>query len=449
MFSGDRPSLTTASNGPRTRAIRMHGRMDARLDILDLPPMGPEEILARVVSDSVCMSSYKVLSLGTDHKRVPKNLDDQPVLLGHEFCGEIVAVGERWGHRYAPGMRFTVQPVLDYQGSPAAIGYSYPFAGGACTYTLLPREVMESDCLLPYSGKGWFYGSLAEPVACVLRAFRAQIHREAGGQLKTGLVPGGRVALLGAMGPMGMAALDCALHRDPKPGLVLVTSRSGEKLAEAERLFPAANAAREGICLLYLQVPDTRELPQAAAAELQRLGLGKEADSALKGFDDVFVFAPDRDLVEAGGELLGPGGCLNMFAGPMDKAFTAGLNFYKVHYLGAHVTGTYAAQTQDMREALAGMADGSLDPSFLITHVGGLESVTGLLPHLPQWPGWKKLIYPASNLPLFALADLPTLGRSDARFARLAELVAKHGQRWNVAAEDFLLSQDAWLAEPA
>ncbi len=446
-FQREQTPLTTPQSGPRTRAIRMHARMDARLDIFDLPPLGPEEILARVVSDSVCMSSYKVLSLGTGHKRVPKNLAEQPVMLGHEFCGEIIGVGERWRDRYKPGMRFTVQPVLDYRGSPAAIGYSYPYAGGSCTYTLLPPEVMESDCLLPYTGAGWFFGSLAEPVACVLRAIRAQIHRDASGQLKSGIVPGGRTALLGAMGPMGMAALDCVLHRDPKPSLLLVTSRSREKLAEAEKLFPVAKAAQAGISLVYMEATETRELPRLAAAELNRLGLGLTDNSLAQGFDDIFVFAPDRDLVEAGGELLAPGGCLNMFAGPMDKSFTAGLNFYKVHYLGAHVTGTYAAQTQDMREALAAMAEGSLDPSFLVTHVGGLESVTALLPQLPNWPGWKKLIYPALNLPLFALTDLPTLGRDDARYARLADLVAKHGHRWNVEAEAYLLDQIGWQAD--
>jgi L-sorbose 1-phosphate reductase len=289
--------------------------------------------------------------------------------------------------------------------------------------------------LLPYAGPGWFYGSLAEPVACVLHAFRAQIHRNLEGTLIAGPVAGGRMALLGAMGPMGMAALDCALHRPLPPRLLVVTSRDIKKLAEAEALFPIADAKARGITLVYLGAPDTCKLPEAAMPL-----------SAAQGFDDVFVFAPDRDLVEAGAALLSQGGCLNMFAGPMDKAFAANINFYNVHYLGAHVTGTYSAQTQDMREALAGMAAGTLDPSYLVTHVGGLDAVPALLPQLPKLSGWKKLIYPALNLPLFALADLPALAASDSRYEPLRALVASHQGRWNVAAETYLLSQPDWQA---
>jgi len=423
-----------------TRAVRLHGRMDVRLDTFRLPAPGPGEMLVRIVTDSVCMSSFKLMSLGEEHQRVTAGLAGRPVMLGHEFCAEILRVGERWRGHFHPGAKVAVQPVLDYLGRPDAIGYSYPFSGGSATLALLPSEVMESGCLLPYAGRGWFYGSLAEPVACVLRAFRSQIHRDADGELRPGPVPGGAMALLGAMGPMGMAALDCALRRNPAPGRIVVTSRNAAKLAEAERIFPAQAAKTRGIDLAYLHCPNTRELPQAVA----RWAMGKE-DPA-RQFDDVFVFAPDRDLVEAGSGILGKGGCLNMFAGPTDHEFMAGINFYKVHYLGAHVTGTYAAQTRDMREALDGIASGAIDPSFLVTHVGGLDAVPDLLPRLPRIPGWKKLIYPSLNLPLFALQDLPALAASDAHFAKLAVLVAEGGNRWNAAAESFLLNHTPWMA---
>ena len=46
-----------------------------------------DEILARVVSDSICMSSHKAAKQGADHERVPKDIARNPTIIGHEFCG--------------------------------------------------------------------------------------------------------------------------------------------------------------------------------------------------------------------------------------------------------------------------------------------------------------------------------------------------------------------------
>ena len=74
----------------------MYGKEDLRLEEFELPPLGDDEILARVVSDSICMSSYKAAKQGGDHKRVPSDVEKNPVIIGHEFCGELVKIGEKW-----------------------------------------------------------------------------------------------------------------------------------------------------------------------------------------------------------------------------------------------------------------------------------------------------------------------------------------------------------------
>lgn len=43
----------------KTKAVRIHGKMDLRLDEVNLPEIGPDDVRIRVVSDSLCMSSYK------------------------------------------------------------------------------------------------------------------------------------------------------------------------------------------------------------------------------------------------------------------------------------------------------------------------------------------------------------------------------------------------------
>ena len=80
----------------KTKAVRMYGKKDLRLEEFELPEIKEDEILAKVVSDSLCMSSYKAAKQGASHKRVPDNVSENPVMIGHEFCGEIVKVGSKW-----------------------------------------------------------------------------------------------------------------------------------------------------------------------------------------------------------------------------------------------------------------------------------------------------------------------------------------------------------------
>ena len=79
----------------KTRAMRLYGKCDIRTEEFELPEMKDDEILAKVICDSICMSSHKAAIQGAAHKRVPDNVADNPIILGHEFCGEILAVGSK------------------------------------------------------------------------------------------------------------------------------------------------------------------------------------------------------------------------------------------------------------------------------------------------------------------------------------------------------------------
>ena len=115
----------------KTNAIRMYGKEDLRLETFKLPEIRDDEIRAHIISDSICMSSYKAAKQGADHKRVPGNIAEEPVMIGHEFCGRITEVGSKWAGKYKAGDKFTIQPALNYQGSLDAPGYSYRWIGGS------------------------------------------------------------------------------------------------------------------------------------------------------------------------------------------------------------------------------------------------------------------------------------------------------------------------------
>ena len=414
----------------KTKAVRLYGKEDLRLEEFELPAIKDDQILAHIISDSVCMSTYKAMEQGSDHKRVPEDIDKNPVIVGHEFCGEIVEVGAKWQHKFKPGQKFSIQPAMNYKGSLYAPGYSYQYIGGAATYVVIPNEVMETNCLLDYNNDAFFYGSVAEPMSCIVGTFHAMYHTKNGVYVHDmGIVEGGNMAILAGVGPMGIGAIDYAIHCDRKPKLLVVTDIDEARLQRAATIYTVEEAAKNGVKLVYVNTATTPD------AEAYIMGL---TDG--KGFDDVMVFAPVKPVVEMGDRLLGKDGCLNFFAGPANSEFKAEFNFYNVHYGSTHVVGTSGGNTADMIESIEMMDKGLLNTASMITHIGGLNCVVDTVMNLPKIPGGKKLVYTNIDLPLTAIADFEKLGETDELFKNLAEICKRHNMLWSAEAEKYLLA---------
>lgn len=417
----------------KTKAVRLYGKGDLRLEEFDLPPIGPGEILVRLVCDSLCMSSYKAVIEGPDHKRVPKDIAQNPIIIGHEFGGEILEVGSKWKDSFRVGDKFSVQPAINYEKGPVGLmsapGYSYPYIGGDAQYAIVHEDILRQHCLMRYEGEGFYRASLAEPLSCVIGTMHAHYHSAQGSyKHEMDIKPGGRMAFLAGVGPMGLAALSYALNRtEVHPALLVVTDIDSVRLQRAEALFSKEFARAKGVELIYL---NTAEL-EDPVKYLRGLSGGI-------GFDDVIVFAPVPALIEQADDILGHDGCLNFFAGPAHSDFKAKMNFYQVHYGFTHIVGTTGGNSNDMLEALSIMSKG-LDPAFLVTHIGGLNAVVETTLNLPSIPGGKKLIYNAIDMPLTAIADFKTLGQQSPLFASLAEICDRHSGLWNVEAERYLL----------
>ena len=414
----------------RTKAVRLYGVNDLRLEEFELPEIKEDEILAHIISDSICMSTHKAADQGAAHKRVPADVAENPVIVGHEFCGEIVKVGAKWQEKYKEGDRFVIQPALNYKGSLASPGYSYKYIGGDATYIVIPHAVMELDCLLPYSGDAFFYGSLSEPASCIVGGFHASYHTKAGSYVhEMGIKEGGKAAILAGVGPMGLGAIDYAIHCDRKPSLLVVTDIDSARLERAAKLLTVEEAAKNGVRLVYLNTAECED-PVKVLREL----------SGGDGYDDVFVFAPVKPVVEQGDAILGRDGCLNFFAGPTNSAFSASFNFYNLHYASTHVVGTSGGNVDDMKESIAMMSDGRINPAVMITHVGGLDSVIDTTINLHKIPGGKKLVYTNIKMPMTAIDDFERLGETDEKFAALAKIVSENNGLWCAEAEKYLLS---------
>ena len=413
----------------KTKAVRLYGKQDLRLEEFELPGIKDDEILARIVSDSICMSSYKAAIQGKDHKRVPDDVAENPVIIGHEFCGELVEVGKKWRHKFTEGQKFSIQPALNYKGSLDAPGYSFPYIGGDATYIIIPGVVMEQDCLLAYHGDAYFKGSLAEPVSCIVGTFHAMYQVIQGKyEHQMGIKEGGNMAVLAGVGPMGLGAIDYALHNPKKPGLLVVTDIDDARLTRAASIYTVEEAVKQGVVLQYVNTKDMED-PVAHLLDI----------TGGEGYNDVIVFAPVKALVEQGDAILAKGGCLNFFAGPSDSAFSAMFNFYNVHYGLTHIVGTSGGNTEDMKESLDLMGKGIIDPVPMVTHIGGLDAVVDTTLNQPNIPGGKKLIYTNISLELTALDDFEEKGKIDPLFAHLADLVKGNNMLWSAEAEQYLL----------
>ncbi len=350
----------------KTTAVRLYGKDDLRLESFELPQIKEGEILAKIISDSICMSSYKAAMQGSEHKRVPEDIATNPIIIGHEFCGEIVEVGSKWADQFKPGHRFAIQPAINEPANVyAAPGYSFKYIGGAATYIVIPEIVMSRGCLLNYEGDAFYFGSLAEPVSCIVGGFHVNYHTVAGSYEHTmGIVEGGNMALLAGVGPMGLGAIDYAIHNPRKPKLLVVTDIDDARLARAASILTVEEAAKNGVKLVYLNTTGIEDVP----AYLISLTEGGQ------GYDDVYVYAPVAAVVEQADKILAYDGCLNFFAGPTNPAFSAQYNFYNVHYNATHVAGNSGGNTDDLIESLDLMTSGLINPSAMVTHIGGLDA---------------------------------------------------------------------------
>jgi len=412
----------------KTRAVRLYGENDLRLEEFELPEIKDDEILAKVVSDSLCQSTYKAAHQGAKHKRVPDDVATNPVIVGHEFCGELVKIGSKWADKFHVGDRFIIQPALAYEGSLDAPGYSFHYVGGDATYVIMPHQVMDMNCLIPFHGESFFGGSMTEPYSCVIGTFHAMYHTTYGSYVhEMGIKEGGNMVMLAGNGSMGQAAIDYIIHCDRRPGLLVVTGRRQEQLDRLAQLLTVEDAANNGVKLVYFNTS-----VEDAYGDLMKLTDGK-------GYDDVLVFTPVAEMVEMGDSLLANDGCFNFFSGPSDKDFKALFNFYNVHYGSTHIVGTSGGNTSDMIEAAVMMKEGRLNPSILVSHIGGLDAVPEATMHLPEIRGGKKLIYTGVNMPLTAISDFGKLGKDDPFFAKLDELCKKNNGLWSAEAEKYLL----------
>ncbi|WP_304645435.1 alcohol dehydrogenase catalytic domain-containing protein [uncultured Dubosiella sp.] len=411
----------------KTKAVRLYGVDDIRLEEFELPEIKEDEILVKVVSDSICMSTWKTVKQGAKHKRVPNDVYDNPIIIGHEFAGDIVKVGKKWQDQFTPGQKFAQQPAIP--GQMESPGYSYQWCGGDTQYCIFPNDILEAGCVWTFDGDAYFASSVAEPMSCCIGGYHTNYHTVPGEYTHImGTKENGNIIILGGCGPMGLGAISYGLTFENKPKRIVVTEINDERIERAREVISEKEAADNGIELIYV---NTAKMDDPIRG-LMDIPEGH-------GYDDVFVYIPSKAVCEMGNQIMAYDGCMNLFAGPTDPKFSAEVNLYDCHYSRSKILGSTGGTIDDMKEAIDKNNAGLINSAVMITHVGGLDSVVETTKDLPNVPGGKKLIYTHIDMPMTAIEDFGKLGEMDPFFKELDEVCKANKGLWSAKAEKMLL----------
>lgn len=182
-----------------------------------VPEFGPDELLVRHDATGLCFSDIKVIRLGEEHPRIYRNMQENPVVLGHEIAMTVVGVGENLRDQYKVGDRFTIQADIFIDG--VGYAYGYEIQGGLSQYNVIDQRILNGDdgnYLIPVQpSTGYAESALTEPWACVTAAYQLEY--------RTGLKAGGTAWFIGA-GDERDTTISAGFDRQSHPATVLLST---------------------------------------------------------------------------------------------------------------------------------------------------------------------------------------------------------------------------------
>ena len=140
---GKKPTKTTNRLWPLYGAgLENLGKNNQPIEV-PIPEYGPDELLVRHDACGLCFSDIKIIRLGQNHPRIYRDMQKEPVVMGHEVCITIVGVGENLKNQYNPGDTFILQADIFIDG----IGYAYGYEiqGGLSEYNVIDQRVLNGD----------------------------------------------------------------------------------------------------------------------------------------------------------------------------------------------------------------------------------------------------------------------------------------------------------------
>jgi len=322
---------------------------DVRLEEVEIPQIGPGELLMKVVASGLC---------GSDVMEWYRR-DKVPLVLGHEVAGEVVEIG-KGVETFRPGDRIAATHHVPCNTCHYCLSGHHTVCetllrgthfhpGGFSEYIRVPAINVDRGVFHIPEGVTYEAASFMEPLACVLR-----------GQKNAGLRPGASVLVLGS-GISGL--LHVGLARALGAGLVIAADTIPFRLEKAKQM---------GAHFVLRSDDDV-------IASLRNANGGHLADLVIICFDGFIPLA--LKTVEKGGTVL-------FFAGAAEGAtIPSPINdiFWRTEVT---LTSSYAGAPSDCLTALKLISAGAVPVLESVTHKlsmteapGGFQTVSAPTEH--------------------------------------------------------------------
>ena len=215
------------------KAARWHHAKDIRVEDIPEPVVNAGQVKIKVAWTGICGSDLHEYLAGPIFVPVqaphPLSHDSAPIVMGHEFSGEVVEVGDGVS-RVKAGDRVVVEPILACGKCPACLHGKYNLCehlgfhglsgggGGFASYTVVPERMVHR---MPDS-LSYEQGALVEPAAVALHAVRM-----------SSLKAGDSAVVFGA-GPIGLLLVEAL--RAAGAATIYVVEPSEQRAAKAVEL---------------------------------------------------------------------------------------------------------------------------------------------------------------------------------------------------------------------
>lgn len=318
------------------KAAVLYGANNVEVAEIDKPKAGSGELVIKVKAAAICGTDGRIIT-GKKTKGVR-----YPSVIGHEFSGEIVEVGEGVTE-FKCGDAIAVDPVIPCCScvycqsgkenvclNRQAIGYE--FNGAFAEYLRIPSIALKAGNVFNVpKGTSYEAAALAEPLACCIN-----------GQKNVGIELGDTVVILGA-GPIGLMHVMLAKLSG---ATTVIVSELNEKRREA--------ALECGADI----VVDSGNEDLNAKVKAATNGIGADA---------VIMAIGVPSLINSALALVRKGGKVNLFAGFSTGAM-ADIDVNLIHYNEIIVTGASALSREGYKTALTLITSGKINVEKLITH---------------------------------------------------------------------------------
>jgi len=319
------------------RVARYYSRQDIRLEQMEVPEIGPGEMLVQVKACGLCGSD--LMEWYVDSKA--------PTVLGHEPVGFVSRVGSGV-ENFSLGDRVFVHHhvpcfVCHYcrrgnYSCCATFKQNGIYPGGFAEFIRVAAINVQRDVLKLPEGLGFEEATLIEPVACAIR-----------GMKRTRIQPGDTVLVIG-VGVSGLLFIQLC------------------KLWGASRVFAAD--------LVEYRLQRALEAGVEAAINPADEDLESRVRSLTGGLgaDLVIVTAGSKRVMEEALKLAGKGGTVLLYA-PLPPGDTVSVDVHELLFSEKTLVSTYSCGPDDTRIALEFLRSHRVQTRGLVTHRYGLAEV--------------------------------------------------------------------------